>query len=55
MASVPVSSERPDERAGRQTITSDDLFQGGRELLIFHGSEEYRLRITRTGKLILTK
>ena len=49
----------PDERAnganGRQTVSSTDLFRGGREIVIRHAGEEYHLRITRTGKLILTK
>ncbi len=31
------------------------LLRGSRELLIRHGSQTYRLRITATGKLILTK
>ena len=31
------------------------LFAGAREVIIEHGSEEYRLQITRHGKLILTK
>lgn len=35
--------------------TSDALFAGGRELLIIHTAEEYRLRLTNRGKLILTK
>jgi len=34
---------------------SAELFAGARELLIEHGSEEYRLRLTNQGKLILTK
>ena len=37
------------------TLTSNDLFQGNREVLIEHNGEVYRLRITRTGKLILNK
>ena len=41
--------------AGRHTVQSRDLFQGTKEVVIRHGAEEYRLRITRTGKLILTK
>jgi hemin uptake protein HemP len=41
--------------AGRRTVASDDLFQGLRELVILHRNDEYRLRITRAGKLILTK
>jgi hemin uptake protein HemP len=31
------------------------LFGGGREVIIEHFSQEYRLRITKQGKLILTK
>ena len=55
MASVPGSAPRISEASGRHTVRSSDLFQGGKELVIRHGAEEYRLRITRTGKLILTK
>ena len=36
-------------------IASDQLMKGNREIIIQHGPEEYRLRITATGKLILTK
>lgn len=36
-------------------VRSADLFQGARALIIVHNDEEYRLRITRLGKLILTK
>jgi hemin uptake protein HemP len=39
----------------RRAVASDDLFQGLRELVILHRNDEYRLRITRAGKLILTK
>jgi hypothetical protein len=31
------------------------LFQGSQEILIDHRGETYRLRITKNGKLILTK
>ncbi len=34
---------------------SSELFQGKNELIITHAKEQYRLRITRHGKLILTK
>lgn len=34
---------------------SQALLQGGREVLIRHGDECYRLRHTRNDKLILTK
>jgi hemin uptake protein HemP len=36
-------------------IQSDSLFQGKSEVVIVHQKEEYNLRITRNGKLILTK
>lgn len=35
--------------------SSIDLLQGGRELLIRHGDSTYRLRVTASEKLILTK
>jgi hemin uptake protein HemP len=56
MDSVPASEERRiHDAVARPTVRSTDLFQGRKELVIRHGSEEYRLRITRAGKLILTK
>jgi hemin uptake protein HemP len=36
-------------------IESHHLFQGNSEIVIVHKNEEYNLRITRNGKLILTK
>lgn len=36
-------------------LDSKSLFVGKREVIIVHQDEEYRLRITRQGKLILTK
>ncbi len=36
-------------------IRAELLFQGSQEILIGHNGETYRLRITRNGKLILTK
>ena len=36
-------------------IPTDFLFQGSQEVLIAHNGEHYRLRITKNGKLILTK
>ncbi len=39
----------------RVRIDSQHLLQGGRELFIAHAGEEYRLRLTRNDKLILTK
>ena len=34
---------------------SEQLLQGSKEVLIHHGEEVYRLRLTRQGKLILYK
>ena len=36
-------------------VTTEDLLQGGNELIIAHRGDEYRLRITSNGKLLLTK
>ncbi|KAF0843677.1 hemin uptake protein HemP [Methylovorus glucosotrophus] len=36
-------------------LDSKELFNGQRELEIAHGDQTYRLRLTRQGKLILTK
>jgi hemin uptake protein HemP len=36
-------------------ITSSELLAGQKEVWILHGQEVYRLRLTRSGKLILQK
>ncbi len=36
-------------------LNVEQLFDGFREIRLFHGSEEYRLSLTRNDKLILTK
>jgi len=41
--------------AAQRVLDSGDLFTAGREVLIQHAEEFYRLRLTRKGKLILTK
>jgi len=56
----PSPAPRPAIKFGEQTYTSgiiptDFLFQGTQEILINHNGEHYRLRITKNGKLILTK
>jgi hemin uptake protein HemP len=38
-----------------KAIESASLFQGRQEVVIAHDGHEYRLRITRQNKLILTK
>jgi len=41
--------------ARKPRIESHLLFRGNSEIVIVHREEEYSLRITRNGKLILTK
>jgi hemin uptake protein HemP len=44
-----------DTGRGVPRVSAASLFAGARELIIEHGGEEYRLRVTSKGKLILTK
>jgi len=41
-------------RGGARLIASEELFAGTHEIAIEHNGRRYQLRITRTGKLILT-
>lgn len=45
----------PSPRPGRREVDSRALLEGARELVIRHGEQEYRLRLTQNDKLILTK
>ena len=47
---TPASPAPPSRR-----VESTTLFVGARELVIVHRGQEYRLRITKSDKLILTK
>ena len=38
-----------------RVLASEELFTGGREVLIRHKKDTYRLKITKAGKLILNK
>ena len=52
----PVINKTADEKIGAvRVVTSEMLFEGGRELVIKHRGEDYRLRLTSQEKLILTK
>lgn len=60
MATPPPFSYRLPAEPGQRpcppdAIPADLLFQGKQEVPIAHNGETYRLRITRNGKLILTK
>lgn len=50
-----VVGESQAKTAGRIRLNSVNLFKGERELIIEHAGDEYRLRLTNQGKLILTK
>jgi len=50
----PETPQTPVVRPARR-IASAQLMAGKREIIIEHGQDEYRLRITGSGKLILTK
>jgi hemin uptake protein HemP len=45
----------PPASAPARRVDSAALFGGRREVVIVHGDQEYRLRVTRADKLILTK
>lgn len=51
----PSTQETPSAESAVPVFDSVGLLQGGREIMIRHGSECYRLRHTRNDKLILTK
>jgi hemin uptake protein HemP len=51
----PSAPSDPSGGASRRRLASSDLFGSVQEILIEHAGQEYRLRITRQGKLILTK
>lgn len=52
---LTVSTKQDTTPALRQRLKSAELFGEAREVVIEHAGEEYRLRLTRQGKLILTK
>jgi hemin uptake protein HemP len=54
-SSDPTSPSAADNAAAPRIVTSESLLAGRRELLIQHGTEQYRLRLTASNKLILVK
>lgn len=51
----PPGGRSPPGETAAQRFDSRELFRGRQEILIEHAGHAYRLRITRQGKLILTK
>lgn len=45
----------PPSAIPRRTLLSEQLLRGQEEVLVVHQGQTYRLRATRSGKLILTK
>jgi len=52
---VPGDPHRAETPSRPPILRTEQLFGSRREIIIKHGQEEYRLRITRADKLILTK
>ena len=48
-------SPPPQSTPAMRRVASGELMAGNREIVILHDGQEYRLRITNAGKLILTK
>ncbi len=52
---LEMSVENTSIELTEQSISTEKLMQGQDKLVIFHSDQRYILRITRNGKLILTK
>jgi hemin uptake protein HemP len=52
---LPADTHPQIETESPPSVDSADLLKGGREVLIRHHGEIYRLRLTRNDKLILNK
>jgi hemin uptake protein HemP len=57
MSQDPISEPRKQDDPGRaiRVVSSRELLGCERELVIVHGPDRYRLLLTRSNKLILTK
>jgi hemin uptake protein HemP len=58
--SDPLAMNRAQAKLALKSVATEPLdtgvlFAGGSEVVITHGAEVYRLRLTRQNKLILTK
>jgi hemin uptake protein HemP len=52
---MPVSGEEPGAAEAIPTVEVGSIIGAGREAVIVHRGERYRLRVTANDKLILTK
>jgi hemin uptake protein HemP len=55
MSEVSIQKTLEDSKPKRQVRSAELLPPGEKELWILHGLEHYRLQLTKSGKLILTK
>lgn len=55
LGEAPGPCDTDSSRPMPHEIASETLFHGRRVVVIRHGEDHYRLQITGTGKLILTK
>ncbi|VAX37955.1 hypothetical protein MNBD_PLANCTO02-1633 [hydrothermal vent metagenome] len=51
----PPQMNRIEKQEALRHFASEELFRGTKEVLIDHAGEQYRLRLTKNGKLILHK
>ena len=51
----PDVEQRERQKAVPREVRLEELLHGDHELLIRHGEEVYHLRLTRNGRLLLTK
>ena len=52
---TPTKVKTQDRTEARRVLRSEELFGASREITIRHNGQEYRLQVTRNGKLILIK
>lgn len=50
-----IQTKAGQEKTGRKVVSSESLFEGRKEIIILHKEHQYRLQLTKTGKLILNK
>lgn len=53
--SSPAPAPAPPRPAAERVVTTRELLGGAHRIWIEHATERYLLRVTRSGKLILTK
>lgn len=52
---LTAGSPRAEIKTSTHPVSTELLFRGAKEIVIRHQGDDYRLRITRNDKLILTK